>query len=663
MNNSNYTTIVFKAVLRLTLTLTLFVLSLPAMAFEEILDNGIETFKYSLSGEVTNMGTLKTTDWGPVILTQRSDLEMQQGRGSIRIEAGQEKAKNKNYTITVTVSFWDGSNKDAAGQIGPEGSLGNVIMAEGNGDHVKQNGKFSENIAIPEKAKYVTIEIYYEAQGSAFRVNTKYTIGGNAKTVKKAPEAQSYRGTMTRMGSKMEYSFSGGTVTSKSIKYTGYGECNMNVYVDGEVAPGSTVTASCKKLVGMKSFNEVKVDIYVTTTDGKTEFLQEKTGGEATTVSAKVPSNAKTLSMKMSYKGRMGEFNCLVNWNVVKESSASASNSLKWDDVGVGDRCPHCNGQFSNYFVNTFVGEVTIVCNSDPNHPRKLDASSSGLEPIYYNDYIVVGDQKDCLILDDNENLAVMRIMENSKVHLQKRLPNGNDRWWGMNQGKIVGQDLKRVDPTRPSFKMSECEAIPTGTTYVLEDDGKTSKVLLLEGSMEVTSNKTSKKQTLKPGQIATVSSNGQINVGNFDVSATAKQYAISGISTTSIDNNQTNNQVNQNGVDASNNADNTIYDVAATQPEYPGGQSALRDFLQSNIKYPADAKHNGVDGTVLVQFVVEKDGTLSNIKVLRKSKLPSLDAEALRVVKLIKGFKAGRNENNQLVRVKYSLPVKFVLP
>ena len=59
MKKTNYTTIVFKTVLRMTLTLALLVLSLPTKAFDETLDNGVETFKYSLSGEVTNMGTLK----------------------------------------------------------------------------------------------------------------------------------------------------------------------------------------------------------------------------------------------------------------------------------------------------------------------------------------------------------------------------------------------------------------------------------------------------------------------------------------------------------------------------------------------------------------------------------------------------------------------------
>lgn len=107
---------------------------------------------------------------------------------------------------------------------------------------------------------------------------------------------------------------------------------------------------------------------------------------------------------------------------------------------------------------------------------------------------------------------------------------------------------------------------------------------------------------------------------------------------------------------------DTTIYEVAATQPQYPGGADALFDFLKSNIQYPEDAKEKGADGFVVMQFVVEKDGSLSDLKVIKNGKLPSFDAEAMRVCKLIEGFTAGRNENNQPVRVKYTLPVQFKL-
>lgn len=80
---------------------------------------------------------------------------------------------------------------------------------------------------------------------------------------------------------------------------------------------------------------------------------------------------------------------------------------------------------------------------------------------------------------------------------------------------------------------MTYCTAKPTGTTYVLENDGKSSRVYLLEGSMEVTSKKGSKKSTLKPGQTATVNNQGQMSVKSFDVGAMAKKYKISGVSTT----------------------------------------------------------------------------------------------------------------------------------
>ncbi|MBR5102936.1 MAG: energy transducer TonB, partial [Muribaculaceae bacterium] len=412
--------------------------------------------------------------------------------------------------------------------------------------------------------------------------------------------------------------------------------------------------------------------------------LQEKKKDLSATVSAKVPLNAKQLHMKMTYKGRMGDFSCLVYWDVLDEASTS-SNSFKWDDVGVGDRCSHCNGQFSNYYVNNFIGNVSIVCNSGKGK-RKLESNNGKLQPIHYNDYFVTVGGGDYLILDYYDETEVLKIMENSKVLLQKRLPNGSDRWV-IYKGKIVGKGLKHA--AEPSFQMSTCIVTPTGTTYVLEDDGKTSKVLLLEGSMEVTANKTSKKQTLKPGQIATVASNGTINVGSFDVGATAKQYGIKGISTSSTSNSntsktahvnksqspqyQTGKQVEKGEVKANTNtktntktnanADNTIYDVAATQPQYPGGAAALNSYIKNSIKYPADAKQQGVTGIVVVQFVVEKDGKLSDIKVSRKGKLPSLDAEALRVVKSLSKFTPGRNEKGQPVRVKYSLPVQFKLP
>jgi len=95
--------------------------------------------------------------------------------------------------------------------------------------------------------------------------------------------------------------------------------------------------------------------------------------------------------------------------------------------------------------------------------------------------------------------------------------------------------------------------------------------------------------------------------------------------------------------------------------PEYPGGTEGLTQFLSDNIKYPKSAEKNGVQGIVVLQFVVEKTGAISNVKVL-KSVEKSLDAEAVRVVKQMTRFVPAYNEDHAPVRVLYTLPVKFSL-
>ena len=100
----------------------------------------------------------------------------------------------------------------------------------------------------------------------------------------------------------------------------------------------------------------------------------------------------------------------------------------------------------------------------------------------------------------------------------------------------------------------------------------------------------------------------------------------------------------------------NKVFDVVEEMPSFPGGQGALMAFLSSNIKYPVVAQENGVQGRVIVGFVVEKDGSISDVKVMR-SVDPSLDREAQRVVKAMPKWKPGK-QNGSAVRVKYTVPV-----
>ena len=100
------------------------------------------------------------------------------------------------------------------------------------------------------------------------------------------------------------------------------------------------------------------------------------------------------------------------------------------------------------------------------------------------------------------------------------------------------------------------------------------------------------------------------------------------------------------------------IYNAVEQMPEFPGGMPAMMEFLQTNIKYPKDAIKQNVGGRVMVMFVVETDGSLSNVRVARKV-FPSLDAEAVRVVKAMPKWKPGK-EKGRAVRVNFTMPVVF---
>lgn len=102
------------------------------------------------------------------------------------------------------------------------------------------------------------------------------------------------------------------------------------------------------------------------------------------------------------------------------------------------------------------------------------------------------------------------------------------------------------------------------------------------------------------------------------------------------------------------------IFDVVEEMPSFPGGNGALMSYLSSNIKYPVVAQENGVQGRVIVSFVVERDGSISDVRVAR-SVDPSLDREAQRVVKSMPRWKPGK-QNGSAVRVKYTVPVVFRL-
>jgi TonB family protein len=103
---------------------------------------------------------------------------------------------------------------------------------------------------------------------------------------------------------------------------------------------------------------------------------------------------------------------------------------------------------------------------------------------------------------------------------------------------------------------------------------------------------------------------------------------------------------------------DPTVFITVEVVPEFPGGDVALLKWISENIRYPGNAARNGIQGRVSCTFTVEKDGSVSNVQVVRPVD-PELDAEAVRVLQTLPKFTPGRDKG-EIVRVKYNIPVRF---
>lgn len=113
-------------------------------------------------------------------------------------------------------------------------------------------------------------------------------------------------------------------------------------------------------------------------------------------------------------------------------------------------------------------------------------------------------------------------------------------------------------------------------------------------------------------------------------------------------------------GDDSTTSDNEKVYQVVGQQPNFPGGKEELFKYLAYNMIYPADAAKNKVEGRVLVTFVVEHDGSISNVNVAN-SVYPSLDKESIRVVSGMPKWIPGK-ANGKTIRVKYTIPITFRL-
>ena len=103
-----------------------------------------------------------------------------------------------------------------------------------------------------------------------------------------------------------------------------------------------------------------------------------------------------------------------------------------------------------------------------------------------------------------------------------------------------------------------------------------------------------------------------------------------------------------------------SVFNLVEKQPEFPGGEQALLDYIGSNVHYPKKARKKNIQGTVYISFIVEKDGKVSTVRVLRGIG-GGCDEEAVRVVSSMPAWKPGY-QRGKPVRVQFNLPIRFIL-
>ena len=179
------------------------------------------------------------------------------------------------------------------------------------------------------------------------------------------------------------------------------------------------------------------------------------------------------------------------------------------------------------------------------------------------------------------------------------------------------------------------------------DDIGRTVEVLE-EEMVEIT------KQEQKPQPVEVPKQTTQIQVVEDDVEVEDVEI------NAEVDQNEVIEEYVAPEVEEEEVVEQEIFQIVEEMPDFPGGVAKLSEYLQKNIKYPQMARESGIQGRVFVNFVVEPDGSVSNVKVLR-SLGGGCDEEAMRVVKAMPKWKPGK-QRGKAVRVSYILPVNFKL-
>lgn len=530
----------------LTLALLMVVQGIKAESYTGTLERHGAKIEYSFSGEckVTDKSKAMYGGMYPTIVGTSIDGEVKVGS---TLNLSCKKLKGSEKWKTVTLSIVMGTDN------------GNFI----NYDKIESDNVVSKSITVPdevvtndgnkEKVKSIHISYYYRTLVSGTSCDVDLQV------VREVGATETYRGkSEVVMAFEEPEGYCNYTITGRNFR-----KINDNsTELEADYYVGETVTVTCDG-----DADGAPYESYIRYGNDEINKLN---GGVEKTFTIRKPSEDQAdyisigccMAGLSNMDGTMSFQVCggpQVRINIIDPNTEQpvATGNWEWNEVSPDERCGGCHGQWANYYIHTetafdsnnepYYGDPAMICQSylkkevpdqnifeyylsffDNDRPDPNNKWTK-LENSYYNDFfynnIISTRNGGRVVLDDGDEEGSLTIEPRSVAHLVKRNADGSDRW-NVYMGRIIGKHLKHVDK-EPLFETSNIQARPTGTVFVLEADGKTSRVYLLSGSMDVASKKTRKKVTLKPGQASTTDANGQMKVQKFDIKKAARKFGI----------------------------------------------------------------------------------------------------------------------------------------
>lgn len=379
-------------------------------------------------------------------------------------------------------------------------------------------GKATFSMKVPDTAEDLTAKLIYYGKNSILEYNIFYTVKKKMNTA-----TETYRG-------KAEVAIAGEDPDGY-INYTVTGR-NFRKYephsddLKADFFVGEKVTVTCEGTTASAG------EPYEASIRYGNDERKKLNGSVSATFTIYKNTDKIYISGCMNaLSGMSGDDdvafqNCgtvTVYVNIIDPNSTTTTpaTNIKWDDVVYDNNCQVCGSEYSEFKPADYSGSYT--CTKDP---QKEEHDIVPGKTIYGNTMIKTGDRE--LGIDHGDQHKAIVIEKNSVVEFT------NDQGvqiWTVHKGGIRGINLKPLKGSAGSFLFytprPQVQAIPFGTVFVIQANNNTSRVYLLSGSMEVTSKKTGKKVTLKPGQASTVGTNGEQKVQQFDIKKAAKKFGI----------------------------------------------------------------------------------------------------------------------------------------